>query len=101
VIKGDICKRLFYTTRSDNRSLKHNLLPNITAQAANTVFRAEIDGLRKYSPPRGATNSCGKVSEAVTFCGSIPVVVLELLTFSPIYSMVREKTRRKEKDYER
>lgn len=55
----------------------------------NMFFRALIDGLMKYSPPRGATNSCdGKVSEAVTFCGSIPLIVLGSLTFCPIYTVV-------------
>ena len=61
------------------------------AQAANLVCRAVIDGLRKYSPPTGETNSWGKLSEAVTFCGSIPVVVLALLTSCPIYAAVVNK----------
>jgi len=63
----------------------------IAAQAANLVFRAEIDGLRKYSPPRGTTNSFGKVSEAVTFCGSNPEIVLGSLTFCPVCSVVSER----------
>jgi hypothetical protein len=77
----------------DYLSLQHNPLPNIIAQlAAKVVFKATIDGLKKYSPPRGTTNN-GEVSELATFSGSIPVVVFGLLTFCPICSMVGDRTR--------
>lgn len=63
--------------------------------AANSVFRAEMDGDKKYSPPRGTTKAEGKASEVVTLWGSDPVVDLGALMSWPIYATENQCYNRK------
>lgn len=73
--------------------IQDQLSPQLV-QAANVVLRAEMDGLKKYSPPRGVTNCCfGKASEDATFSGSMPVTDLGSLISCPIYFVVSGKRR--------
>ena len=53
-------------------------------------FKAEIEGEKKYSPPRGTTKRLGAVKDQFGLFGIRPVIVLGLSRSWPIYSPYSE-----------